>query len=124
LLVRMMLDPLEAQGVGDDHLEGIEEMATTRNVREDDVGTPTANRHFALDLAQPLPYDNRAEQEAPAVPNPHRNGKITPLDAVARHKVPLDIDRFRRKPGPATREQSGEDEAEPDNPNRDRPESP
>ena len=89
-------------------------MTSTRNVREDDPGTRTSNPHLAVDLSEPLPRENRAQQEGSAVPDPHLDGEIAALDAVAPEKVPFDLDRPTGAPCPAAREEAGDDEAEPD----------
>jgi hypothetical protein len=118
------VDLLEPQRIGDDHLEGLEHVATTTHLREDELGTCAVHPQLALDLAQSLPHDHGAEQEAPAVPDPHLDDEIAPFDPVAREKASLDVDRPTSDPPPAAREQACQDESEPDDRERYRAESP
>jgi len=77
-----------------------------------------------VDRSESLPRNNRAQQEAPAVSDPHLDDEIAAFDPVAPEKVPLDLDRPTGEPRPAAREQTGEDEAEPDDRERRRAEGP
>ena len=123
-LVDLLLDARKPERVGEHDIEGSSRWRPRGRSENDDDGARAVHPHRLLERAEALAQEDRAAEQAPAVPRPDLDREIVSLDSLAGQQLSLEVDRALGRACPEAGEHAGGDEPEADDDERGRAERP